>query len=126
MNDPNPKPEPTVGAPRANDPESTALEETGPRDVAPEAPRAELPLDEVELRDLLRSVLASPSGAPAPRLLRGIQGKLRRRSRGKFYGDGWSVAKSPRATYFVTSVLMLALMALIYFVLVPWGGSAIR
>lgn len=82
-------------------------------------------LDEVDVRELLRSALAPPKGAVAPELLRGVQRKIRTRSLGKFYGDGWSTARSPRSTYLITSLLMLILMALVYFVLVPWGGGAL-
>jgi hypothetical protein len=93
----------------------------------PEAPpdEDEPMLDEVDMRDLLRSALAPKPGAVAPDLLQGVQRKLRKRSRGKFYGDGWSTASSPRSTYLVTSLVMLALIALVFFVLVPWGGGTL-
>ncbi|MRG94554.1 hypothetical protein [Polyangium spumosum] len=86
---------------------------------------AEAPLDEVEVRDLLRRALRPPPGSVAPSLLGGVQKKLRTRSRGKFYGDGWSTSRSPRSTYLVTSVLMLVLVAFVFLVLVPWGGGAL-
>jgi hypothetical protein len=93
---------------------------------APPAPDEDEPmLDEVDMRDLLRSAMAPPPGAVAPDLLQGVQRKLRKRSRGKFYGDGWSTAASPRSTYLVTSLVMLALIALVFFVLVPWGGGTL-
>ena len=82
-------------------------------------------LDEVDMRDLLRSALAPPPGAVAPDLLHGVQRKLRRRSRGKFYGDGWSTARAPRSTYLVTSVLMLVLIGFVFLVLIPWGSGAL-
>ncbi len=95
-------------------------------DVAPEDdPELQAILDEVDVRDLLRSALAPPKGSVAPSLLGGVQKKLRTRSRGKFYGDGWSTAQSPRSTYLVTSILMLAILALVFFVLIPWGGGAL-
>ena len=81
-------------------------------------------LDEVDVRELLRSALAPPPGSVAPELLRGVQRRLRTRSRGKFYGDGWSTAKSPRSTYLMTSLLMLVLIALVFIVLFP--GAAER
>jgi hypothetical protein len=90
-----------------------------------EAPRSGDLLDEVDVRELLRSALAPPPGAVAPDLLRGVQRKLRHRSRGKFYGDGWSTARSPRSTYLITSLFMLVLIALVFFILVPWGGGAL-
>jgi hypothetical protein len=82
-------------------------------------------IDDVDMRDLLRSALAPPPGSVAPKLLQGVQRKLRTRSRGKFYGDGWSTADSPRSTYLITAVLMLAILALVYAVLIPWGGGTV-
>lgn len=96
-----------------------------------ELPEGELPegdapiLDEVDVREMLRSALAPPRGAVAPELLRGVQRRIRLRSRGKFYGDGWSTARSPRSTYLATSLLMLALIAFVFFVLIPWGGATL-
>jgi hypothetical protein len=102
------------------------------RDPAPtEEPLPELDeemegvLDEMDMRDLLRSALAPPPGAVAPSILPGVQRKLRRRSRGKFYGDGWSTAKAPRSTYLVTSIVMLLLIGFVFLVLIPWGGGAL-
>ncbi|MDI1436115.1 MULTISPECIES: hypothetical protein [Polyangium] len=85
----------------------------------------EAPLDEVEVRELLRRALRPPPGSVAPSLLGGVQKKLRTRSRGKFYGDGWSTSRSPRSTYLVTSILMLVLVAFVFLVLVPWGSGAL-
>ena len=82
-------------------------------------------LDDIDVRDLLRSALAPPPGAPPPDILRGVQRKLRKRSRGKFYGDGWSTARSPRSTYLFTSILMLALIGIVFLVLIPWGSGAL-
>jgi hypothetical protein len=86
---------------------------------------AQAVLDEVDMRDLLRSALAPPPGSVAPDLLQGVQRKLRRRSRGKFYGDGWSTARSPRSTYLFTSALMLVLILFVFLVLIPWGSGAL-
>ncbi len=80
-------------------------------------------VDEVDLREALRGALQPPPGSVAPNLLRGVQKRLRVRSRGKFYGDGWSTAESPKTTYLVTSVLMLVLVALIFLILVPWSST---
>ncbi len=82
-------------------------------------------LDEADMRDLLRSALAPPPGAVAPSLLHGVQRKLRKRSRGKFYGDGWSTARAPRSTYLYTSVLMLVLIAFVFLLLIPWDSGAL-
>jgi len=83
------------------------------------------PIDAVEMRDVLRRALRPPPGAVAPELLEGVQKKLRTRSRGKFYGDGWSTARSPRSTYLVTSVLMLVLIGFVFLILLPWGTGAL-
>jgi hypothetical protein len=111
-------------------PEPTEAEGTLPPEPTDEAPPdldedAEDALDEVDVRDLLRSALAPPPGAVAPDLLHGVQRKLRRRSRGKFYGDGWSTAHAPRSTYLVTSLVMLVLIAFVFLVLIPWGSGAL-
>jgi hypothetical protein len=84
----------------------------------------EAELDDDEVRSLLKgAMLAQQQKAPQPDVLRGVQRKLRQRSRGKFYADGWSTAHSPKSTYFITALVMLALLVLLYFFLVPsgWG-----
>jgi hypothetical protein len=113
--------EPAVD-PRASDPELDDLDEEA-RAALDEAGGSVL--DEVDVRELLRSALAPPKGSVAPELLQGVQRRIRTRSRGKFYGDGWSTAKSPRSTYLITSLLMLVLIGFVFFVLVPWGGGAL-
>jgi hypothetical protein len=111
-----------VEAPRASDPGLDDLDDEA-RAALDEAGASVL--DEVDVRELLRSALAPPKGAVAPELLQGVQRRIRTRSRGKFYGDGWSTAKSPRSTYLITSLLMLVLIGFVFFVLVPWGGGAL-
>ena len=119
-------PPPEPAAPPAEEAQEGAPEEQAP------APEEDLPeedapeaLDEVDMRDLLRAALAPPPGSVAPDLLHGVQRKLRRRSRGKFYGDGWSTSRSPRSTYLFTSLLMLALIGFVFLVLIPWGSGAL-
>lgn len=82
-------------------------------------------LDDADLRDMLRGALRPPAGAVAPSLLGGVQKKLRVRSQGKFYGDGWSTARSPRSTYLVTSLIMLALIIAVFFLLIPGTAGAV-
>lgn len=82
-------------------------------------------LDEVDLREIMRNAMARPPRGEPPDLLHGVQRRLRTRSRGKFYGDGWSTARAPRSTYLVTSLLMLVLIAFVFLVLIPWGGNAL-
>jgi hypothetical protein len=89
----------------------------------PPSSEGEPVLDEVDLKDALRGALRPPPGAVAPSLLSGVQKKLRVRSRGKFYGDGWSTAPTPRSTYLVSSVLMLLIIGLVFLALVPWSST---
>jgi len=83
------------------------------------------PLDEVEVRELLRRALRPPQTSSSPSLLGGVQRKLRVRSKGKFYADGWSTSRSPRSTYLVTSLVMLFVIAFVFLVLIPWGSGAL-
>lgn len=74
------------------------------------------------LRDLLRRTRELPPPPPKKDLLRGVQTKLRRRSGGKFYSDGWSTRdENPRSTYLVTATVMLVVLVLVYFSLAPGG-----
>lgn len=82
-------------------------------------------LDEVDVRELMRMALEQPPQGEPPDILKGVQRRLRARSRGKFYGDGWSTARAPRSTYLVTSILMLVLITFVFLVLIPWGGGAL-
>ena len=107
-------------------PPTIELDEDAKAVLDEERGREEGGLDEIDMRDLLRSALAPPPDAIPPELLRGVQRRIRARSRGKFYGDGWSTSRSPRSTYLITSIIMLLLIGIVYFVLVPWGGGALR
>ena len=89
----------------------------------PEAPDApEAAEGENSLRSMLRGALREEG--PPPNVLAGVQKKIRERSRGKFYADGWSTAKHPpRSTYLITSLLMLTVLGLSYALLSPLSGS---
>lgn len=108
---------------QASGPERAAV--PADEQLEPSATRDPARLDEVDVRALLRAALRPPPGRVAPDLLGGVQRRLRVRSRGKFYGDGWSTARAPRSTYLVTSVLMLLVLAIVYVVLIPWVGTAL-
>ncbi len=84
---------------------------------------ADVEVDDVDLKEALRGALRPPAGSVAPDLLKGVQKKLRVRSRGKFYGDGWSTSASPRSTYLITSLIMLVLVAIVFLVLMPWASD---
>jgi hypothetical protein len=82
---------------------------------------------EQRIKDLLRDVVEEESVTDAGRvpadLLRGVQHKLRVRSGGKFYEEGWSTARNPPiVTYLITSLIMLAIMAATYVILQPLSG----
>jgi hypothetical protein len=84
--------------------------------------------DDEAVRALLKRTLGAgmsggPKDEPSPDLLRGVQRKIRQRSKGKFYGDGWSTAQS-RVSYVLIALVMLVLAVVVYFVLGPLGLTA--
>jgi hypothetical protein len=83
--------------------------------------------DAEELAAELRSALkgAATEEAP-PDVLAGFQKKLRERSGGKFYEDGWSTSRHPPInTYLITSLMMLAVLGIIYALLAPLSGEPV-
>jgi hypothetical protein len=95
---------------------------------AEEEPNAAETPDDVEdesIRKLVRGALGEPR-AESPDVLRGVQKKIRQRSRGKFYADGWSTAKSPPiTTYLLTSLVMLAISLVLYALFGYLSGEAV-
>jgi len=84
---------------------------------------------EIEEDERLRSALrgALRVSGTAPDVLAGFQKKVRERSEGKFYADGWSTARYPPInTYLVTSLMMLLALGVIYALLAPISGKAER
>jgi hypothetical protein len=69
------------------------------------------------MRALLKRSLARDV-ENAPDLLAGVQRRIRARSRGKFYADGWSTTQA-RMNYVLIGLLTLLLVVLAYFVLSP-------
>ena len=66
------------------------------------------------VRELLRGA-AQQDEAPVPDVLEGVQRKIRMRSRGKYFDDGWSTARQPPIpTFLVTSLVMLAIVVIIF------------
>src|SRR6188472_2188754 len=93
------------------------------RDLTPEE-LAELEKD-APLSSLLKRSLARPEdAAPEPvkdaELLASVQRKLRKRSKGKFYGDGWSTTQS-RLNYALIAAVMLVTIVAVYLALGPTG-----
>ncbi len=96
-------------------------EDRAPSAPAPPAPDPDDDAADDAMRKLLKRSLAE-APAPAPDLVAGVQRKLRKRSRGKFYADGWSTAAS-RTNYVLVAVAMLLVVAIAYLVLGPTGIS---
>lgn len=82
--------------------------------------------EDEELGADLRSALKGGRVEAAPDVLSGFQRKMRERSRGKFYADGWSTSRHPPInTYLITSLLMLAVLGIIYALLAPLVGEPV-
>ena len=71
------------------------------------------------VRDLLKRSLAADE-ENAPDLLAGVQRRIRVRSRGKFFADGWSTTQT-RASYVLIGITTLLLVVLAYCMLSPIG-----
>jgi hypothetical protein len=78
----------------------------------------ELAHDEHSVRSLLKRGRVLPIQDDVD-LLGGVQRKIRQRSRGRFFADGWSTGRAATSTYVITALLMLGILAIAYFVLIP-------
>ncbi len=80
--------------------------------------------DSAKMRALLKRALAQPVSDEATDelILRGVQKKIRQRSKGKFYGDGWSTSQS-KVSYALVAVTMLVILALAYLYMTPTSLS---
>jgi hypothetical protein len=67
---------------------------------------------------LKRSLSTDTLAKDAPDLLPGVQRRIRKRSRGKFFGDGWSTTQA-RTSYVLVGLVTLLLVALAYYALGP-------
>jgi hypothetical protein len=80
------------------------------------------PNDSVEdeaVRELVKRALSTNTLAKeTPDILRGVQRRIRLRSRGKFFADGWSTTQA-RQAYLLVAVVTLLLAAVAYCALVP-------
>lgn len=94
-------------------------------DGAPAGESNQVAEEEQELQSLMRRALRHPETKQVD-VLRGVQERLRTRSQGKFYRDAWSTARHPPiATYFITSLMMLAVLAIIYAIITPIVGDPV-
>jgi hypothetical protein len=79
--------------------------------------------EDERLRSMLRGALRVSDESPD--VLAGFQKKVRERSEGKFYADGWSTARHPPVnTYLVTGLMIWGALAVIYALLSPLSGDA--
>jgi hypothetical protein len=82
--------------------------------------------EETAMKALLKKSLAPADAAPEPakdqELLASVQRKLRQRSKGKFYADGWSTSQS-RMNYGLIAGVMLVVIVAVYLALGPMGIS---
>ena len=75
--------------------------------------------DDELVRSLLKRSLATDVVArDAPDLLQGVQRRIRRRSRGKFFADGWSTGQA-RMGYVLVALVTLLLVVIAYYALGP-------
>jgi hypothetical protein len=75
--------------------------------------------DDEAVRGLLKRALATDVVAKdTPDLLKGVQRRIRKRSRGKFFADGWSTGQA-KLGYVLIALVTLVLVAVAYFGLGP-------
>lgn len=94
-----------------------------PSDDEPEQERDSeegLELDDVDVRDLLRSALSTPP-PKGDAITEGVQRRIRERTQGRYFADGWSTSAAPKATFLITSILMLVILLLAWLLLTPRG-----
>lgn len=75
--------------------------------------------------DAMRALLKrSLEGEPrAPDILAGVQKRIRQRSRGRFFADGWSTSQM-RIHYALIAMMMLLVLVIAYVIVGPMGFSA--
>jgi hypothetical protein len=98
-------------------------------DSAPQPGSASGPdsLRDEALSQLMKRAFDEEPEQPSVDVLEGVQRKLNERSGGKFYADGWSTSRHPPfSTYFITSLMMLAVIAIIYAITVPLVGDPVQ
>lgn len=104
-------------------------DEREPKRPEEDAPIAESDLDEADpddgedsqaMRALLKRAMpkVDTEDVPPDYILKGVQKKLRQRSKGKFFGDGWSTSQT-RMSYGLVALTMLILLCLAFFAISP-------
>ncbi len=74
-------------------------------------------VDDDAMKSLLKRSLEGRAPS-SPDLLPRVQERIRKRSRGKFFADGWSTAQT-RVSYVLVCVAMLVIVAVAYLALGP-------
>lgn len=74
--------------------------------------------DSMAMRSLLQNALPKAPEIQDGEIVQDVQRTLRTRSRGKFYGDGWSTSQA-RTSYLLIAVGVVLLIAMAYFAMVP-------
>ncbi len=116
------EPESDAASPQSDGTPDDAPEPSSPDSAPPDSYLDQLDLDDVDVRDLLRSALAEPQRRkPTAKVVQGVQRRIREGSKGKYFGDGWSTTPHPKATFLVTSALMLLIVVLAWLLLAPYG-----
>jgi hypothetical protein len=87
---------------------------------APTSGQLEDAPDSRAMRSLLQRSLPEAPKVDDDEILHDVQRTIRKRSRGKFYGDGWSTSQS-RTGYALVAVAIVMLIALAWFGMVPGG-----
>jgi hypothetical protein len=76
------------------------------------------PSDKDPMAALLKRSLAQPERGRSPSILRGVQRRIRKRSQGKFFSDGWSTSDA-RVSHALIAGAMLLILVIAYFALGP-------
>jgi hypothetical protein len=72
------------------------------------------------MRELLkRSLSVEALTKESPALVAGVQRRIRQRSRGRFFADGWGTTQS-RVSYLLVGLMTLTVAVAAYFALGPW------
>jgi hypothetical protein len=71
-----------------------------------------------DVRALLKRALPPAPPGTDDEILRGVQEKIRKRSGGKFYGDGWSRMHG-KQSYLLLALVMLVVLAVGYLLVSP-------
>jgi hypothetical protein len=75
--------------------------------------------EDEEVRALVRRALSPEAlSKDVPDLLGGVQRRIRKRSRGKFFADGWSTGQA-RMGYVLVALITLLLVVVAYYALGP-------